>query len=75
MIGLACSVFDGRENVLSLQERIVGENLVDGGAGGKQLEHIRHANAIAANAGAATALSFLDRDSVEALNIHRYVLR
>jgi hypothetical protein len=51
MVGLACCVFDGREKVLSLQEGIISEDFADGGASGKQFEHIRHANAVAEDAG------------------------
>jgi hypothetical protein len=35
MIGLAGCVLDGRKNVLSFQEGIVGEDFIDGGSRGK----------------------------------------
>jgi hypothetical protein len=41
-----------------------------GGSGSEQFENINHADALAANAGAAPAFTLFDRDSTKTLQVH-----
>ena len=58
MVGLMRGIFNGRVYVLSFEERIVDQNLIEAGAISQKLKNIADSNAIAAYAGAAPALAF-----------------
>ncbi len=74
MVGLVGGVFDGGENILPLKERVVGEDFVHTGPGGKQLEHIGDAHAIAPDARSPAALAFFDCDPLQAIEVHHVLL-
>ena len=70
MIGLPGGVSDGGKNVLTLQERIIFEDLLKRGSGAEELENVRDADACAADAWTSTALAFLDGDALKKFQIH-----
>lgn len=70
MISLASGIFDRSQDVLSLEIRIVLQNLVNCGAGAKQIEDIRYTNPHATNARPPAALRIIDRDPTEAIFRH-----
>jgi hypothetical protein len=69
MIGLPGGVSDGGKNVIALQERIVLEDLLKRGSGAQELENVRDADALAADAWTTTALAFLDGDALKKVQI------
>ena len=65
MVGLMRSVFDCCQDVLSLQVRIVLEDLIKRGPRPEEFQDVRYANPHSANAGAPPALAFVNGDSLE----------
>ena len=61
---LASSELENGSNVLVLEIGIVGQDLLPRGAGGKDVEHVLHADTESANAGPTTAHIRRHRDSV-----------
>jgi len=69
VIGLAGRVFDGCQDVFVLQERVVGEDLLDGSSCSQQLEDIGDTNSQPANAGTPPALALFNRNSTEPVQL------
>ena len=65
MIRLPGRVEERGGDVLRLEERIVAQNLLVGGAGGEELEQIHHPKAGAADARTPTAFPGFDGDAFE----------
>src|ERR1043165_3913617 len=63
MVEPACGVKQCRAQVVGLKVGHLFENLFGVQAGGEEVEHVCHADAHAADAGAAAALLGVDRDS------------
>ena len=74
MIGLSGGVFDGGKNIFLLKKRVVGKNFFKGSFGSQQFQNIRHPDSESANAGAASAFTFLHRNALESLAIHNSAL-
>src|SRR5580700_8752585 len=70
-----CGVIDGSENVLSLEKRIIFQNFFKRRLGAKKLQYIRDAHTQAPNARTAPTLTFFNRDSLKARQIHIVILR
>lgn len=71
VIGLVGGVVDRSEDVLAFEEGVISEDFVKGGACPEKFQHIGDAKVLSANAGTAPALAFFDRNSVQALKIHK----
>jgi hypothetical protein len=71
VIGLVSGVVDCGQNVFALKKRIILEDFIEGCPCAEQLQYIADADALAVNAGTASALAFLNGDSTEALQIHK----
>lgn len=63
VIELLCRVEEARSDVVRLEVRILGKDVLGGLPSGKQLKDIDHANAHPADTGAPAALVRIDRDS------------
>ena len=63
-------IFQGREDILFFQERIVFENLSMRCTRTEEAQDITHPDAEAANTGAAAAFVRFQRDTVEAFFAH-----
>lgn len=63
MIILRHRKFQAGADVVTFQERILGQNLFPTGPVGEELQHILHAQTIPANARPAAAFSSLDGDT------------
>jgi len=70
VVSLMRGVFKCRVYVLSFEERIVDQNLIEAGAISQKLKNIADSNTVAAYAGTAPALAFFHRDSPEPIGIH-----
>jgi hypothetical protein len=70
VVGLARSVFDGRQNILAFKERIVRQNFLVRRARAQQIKNIRDAHPHAANARTPAAFSRLDGDALEQFSVH-----
>ena len=69
VIGLVGRVLDGCQDVFVLQERIVGQDLLDGSSCSQQLEDIGGTNSEPANAGTPPALALFNRNSTEPVQL------
>jgi hypothetical protein len=69
VVTLMCGVVQGRKDVFALQERVIGQDLLERGSCREQFEHIRNTDAQSTNAGASPALAGFHRDSIEAIEI------
>ena len=65
MVGLMRSVFDRCQDVLSLQVRIVLEDLIERGPRPEEFQDVRYANPHSANARTPPTLAFVNGDSLE----------
>jgi len=74
MIGLSGGVFDGGKNIFLLKKRVVGKDFFKGSFGSQQFQNIRHTHSESANAGAASAFTFLHSNALESLAIHNSTL-
>jgi hypothetical protein len=70
VVGLVCCVVNRCEDVFSLEKRVIGKNLLEGSASGKQLQDVGDPHSLAADAGTPTALPLLYGDPAESLQIH-----
>jgi len=74
VIRLSGGVRNGRENVISLEARVIGKNLLVCRTVGEQFEHVTNTNPHAADARLAAALAGLDRDSLKRYGCHDRIL-
>jgi hypothetical protein len=74
VIVLAGGEFQHRRDVFVFEVRVVGQNLFPRRPGSEQIQHVFHADAEPANAGAATANVRIHRDSVDRAHILRALL-
>ena len=65
MVCLMGSVLDGCQDVLSLQVRIVLEDLIEGGPRPEEFQDVRYANSHPANARTPPTLAFVNCDSLQ----------
>ena len=64
VVDLARGVLDRGENVLALKKRVILEDFLERSPCSQQFQHVRDADALAANAGTSPALAFFNRDSL-----------
>jgi hypothetical protein len=60
----------GCQNVFALKRRIIVEDFFERSSARDEFENIRHANPLAANAGAPSALACLDSDPAQPFSTH-----
>lgn len=70
MVSLVCGVFNGSQNVLSLEKRVVGKNLLERCSRCQQFQDVGNPHPQTSDAGASSALSFFHCDSLQALEFH-----
>jgi len=70
VVNLQSCVFDGGQNVIAVEERIIGKNFFKGGTGAEQLQNVHHSHALAAIAGTAATFIALDGDPLEEFRVH-----
>ena len=70
MVGLQRRVFNRGQNVVPLEEWIVGENPLKRGSGAEQMQDVHHPNTLAADRRAPAALVRLDGNPLEELRVH-----
>jgi hypothetical protein len=70
VVRLMGGVIQRGEDVFTLKEWIVLQNLVERSSCGEKFQHVRNADALPANARAAAALFGFDGNPIEALVIH-----
>jgi hypothetical protein len=70
VIRLSSGILDCGEDVLTLQERVVLEDLLEGRTGAQQLQDVGDADALSTDAGSSTALARLDGDASKAIEVH-----
>jgi len=71
VVSLVRGVVDCSQDVFALKEGVILQDFIERSPGTEKLEQIGDAKALAANAGTAPALAFLDRNSAESLQIHK----
>jgi len=71
VVGLASGILNSGQNILSLQEGVISENLFEGSPANQELQDIGNSEAKTPNAGAASALSFFHRNSLQPLDAHK----
>lgn len=74
LVRLAGCVFNGCQNIFTLQEGIILRNFPKRRPGAQQLRDIRHAHSFAANAGPTTAFAVFHRDPFEQSCVHADIL-
>ena len=74
VVGLASRVLNCRVDILAFQERIIGENLLEGRTGRQQFQNIRHAHAVSPDARASAALTLFNGDSLQSFWVHGSLL-
>jgi hypothetical protein len=70
MVRLVGGVVDRREDIVAFEKRIVLQDFIEGSSRAKKFQNVGDTKALAANAGAASALAFLHGDSMKTLQIH-----
>ena len=71
VVGLASRIFNGGKNVFSLQEGVISKNFFEGSPAGQEIQDVRNAQTKTPNAGAASALSFFHRNSLQPFDAHK----
>jgi len=74
VIQLRCRVFNGSLNVLSLQFRVVGKNLLFGHPRSEQVEHILNKNSRSPDGRASTALLGIKSDSLRVIYLKEFTV-
>jgi hypothetical protein len=74
VVGLASRVLNCRVNVLAFQERVVGENFLEGRAARQQLQNVCHPHPVSPDARASAALALFNGDSLQSFWVHRPLL-
>lgn len=70
MVGLASGILDSGGNILSLQEGVISKNFFEGSPASQELQNIGNSETKTPNAGAASALSFFHRNSLQPFAAH-----
>jgi len=71
VVGLASRIFNGGKNIFSLQKGVISENFFERGLARQEIQNIGNAETKTANAGAASALSFFHRYSLQPFDAHK----
>jgi len=71
VVGPASRVFNGSKNILSLPKGVICKNFFEGGPARQEIQGIGNAEAKTPNAGAASALSFFHRYSLQPFDAHK----
>jgi hypothetical protein len=72
VVGLASRIFNGGKNIFSLQEGIICEDFFIGSPAGQEIQDVENAETKAPNAGAASAISFSHRYSLQSFVAHKF---
>jgi len=67
MVSLVRGILQSRKDILAFQKRVIPQDFLVRCPRPKQLEHIRHTNALPADTGSAPALVGFNGDSIEAV--------
>lgn len=70
VVGLASSILNSCEDILSRQKGVIGKNLFEGSPASQELQNIGNSETKTPNAGAASALSFFHRNSLQPFDAH-----
>ncbi len=70
MVGLASGVFDGCQDILALEGRVVRENLLEGRSCRQQIQDVRDTDPQSPDARAPSALPFFYGDPLQTFSIH-----
>ena len=68
VVGLASGILNGGENIFSFQEGVVSKDLFEGSPASQEIQDIGYPQTKTPNAGAAAALSFFHRYSLQPLD-------
>jgi hypothetical protein len=72
VVGLASRIFNGGKNIFSLQEGIIGQDFFIRSPTRQEIQDVGNAETKTANAGAASALSFFHRYSLQPFVAHKF---
>ena len=70
VVGLASRIFNGGKNIFSLQEGVISKNFFEGSPARQEIQDVGNAETKTPNAGAASALSFFHRYSLQPFDAH-----
>jgi len=71
VVGLASRILNGGKNIFSLQEGVIRKNFFEGSPARQEVQDVGNAETKTPNAGAASALPFFHRNSLQAFDAHK----
>jgi hypothetical protein len=71
VVGLVGRIFNGGKNIFSLQKGVFSKNFFEGSPARQEIQDIGNSQSKTPNAGAASALSFLHRYSLQPFEAHK----
>ncbi len=74
VVGVASRIFNGGKNIFSLQEGVISENFFEGGSARQEIQDVGNSQTKTPNAGAASALSFFHRYSLQPFDARKWAV-
>jgi len=72
VVGLASRIFNGGKDIFPFEKGIIGEDFFIGSPARQEIQDVGNAEMKTPNAGAASALSFFDRYSLQPFVAHKF---